>query len=233
MSRREPEEAKMNRPNTELKIRIYGVDGSLTSFTQDDPALAQRIIRDAQRPDFFRQDRITIAGGHSVTTLVVGRIARVDLAGEELSSWKHSSKVPASLREVVEVPEQEFLYQVEARDLNHLERRQQQHRPGQAELGFVDVHLVGGHHIYLQFKMVALLPAERLQRVHSILTLPGLSFRLAGGGVGIANLTNAVKFTGYPGPPEVPADAWLAKEGANQETSTCNLQKQPRQVETQ
>jgi len=43
--------------------------------------------------------------------------------------------------------------------------------------------------------------------------LPGLSFRLAGGGLGLVNLTNAVKFTGYPGPAEVPADAWSAKEG--------------------
>ena len=222
----------MNRPNSELQIRIYGVDGSLTSFTQDDPALVQRIVRDAQRPDFFRQDRITIAGRHSVITLVIGRIARVDLAGEELSPGKPSSKFPAGLGDVVEMPEQGFRYQIEALDLNHLERRQHQHKPGQAERGFVDIHLVGGHHVYLQFKMLALLPAERLQRVHSIVTLPGLSFRLAGGGVGIANLTNAVKFTGYPGPPEVPADAWSAKEGANQELLTWSLQKQPKEVET-
>jgi len=165
--------------------------------------------------------------------VVVGRIARIDLAGKGLPIWKPPSKFAAGLRDVVELPEQEFLYQIEARDLNHLERRQQQHNPGQAELGFVDVHLVGGRHIYLQFKMEALLPAERLQRVHSILTQPGLSFRLAEGGLGIANLTNAVKFIGYPGPPEVPADAWVAKEGANQEPSTCNVQKQPKEVETQ
>ena len=27
----------MNLPNAELQIRIYGVDGSLSVFTQDDP----------------------------------------------------------------------------------------------------------------------------------------------------------------------------------------------------
>ena len=41
---------------------------------------------------------------------------------------------------------------------------------------------------------------------------PGVSFRLAHGGLGIANLTNAVQFTGYPGPAQVPADAWSANE---------------------
>ena len=216
----------MNLSKPQLQIRIYGVDGSLTAFTQDDPALVQRIVGDAQRPDFFAQDRITIAGQHSVATLVVSRIARLDLAGEGLSIWQQPPKFATGLRDVVELPEQEFLYQVEARDLNHAERRQQQHKPGQTEQAFVDVQLVGGHHIYLRFQLVALLPAERLQRVRSILTLPGVSFRLAGGGVGIANLANAVKFTGYPGPPAVPADAWSATEdeGANQEASTC---KQP------
>ena len=55
--------------------------------------------------------------------------------------------------------------------------------------------------------------AERLQRIRSFMGLPGLSFRLASGGLGLVNLTNAVKFTGYPGPAEVPTDTWSADEG--------------------
>ena len=58
----------MNLPNSGLQTRIYGVDGSLSVFTQADPAQVQRIIQDVQRLDFFRQDRITIAARHSVTT---------------------------------------------------------------------------------------------------------------------------------------------------------------------
>ena len=216
----------MNFPNTELQIRIYGVDGSRSVFMQDDPDQAQRIIQDVQRPDFFRQDRITIAARHSVTTMVVGRIARIDLAGKGLPLWKPPSRFAGTLRDVVEMPEQEFLYQAEARDLNHVERRRQNHQPGQLQLGFVDIQLVGGHHIYLRFTLEALLPAERLQRVHSLLTLPSLSFRLASGGFGIANFSNALKFTGKPGPPEVPADAWSADEddGENQEPLTRRLE---------
>jgi len=216
----------MNLPNAELQIRVYGVDGSLSVFTQDDSAQVQRIIQNVQRPDFFRQDRITIAARHSVTTMVVGRIARIDLAGKGVPTWQPPFKLAAGLRDIVEVTEQEFLYQAEVWDFNHVERRRQHHQPGQTQLGFVDIQLVGEHHIYLRFTLEALLPAERLQRVRSLLTLPALSFRLASGGFGIANLTNALKFTGKPGPPEVPADAWSADEedGENQEALTRRLE---------
>jgi len=224
----------MNLANPELQIRIYTVDGFLTSFRQEDPVQVQRIIQEIQRPDFFARDRIMIAGRHSVTTMVVSKIARIDLTGEGGPVWKSPPKFASGLRDVVEMPEQEFLYQVEARDLNHMERRRPSHKPGQTHLGFVDVHLAGGHHLYLQVALAALLPAERLQRVHCLLTLLGLPFRLPDGGVGIANLTTAVKFTGHPGPPEVPADVWSAEEdeSPNREASARNLLKQRNGVET-
>jgi len=126
----------MKQPNPNLQIHIHSVDGSLTTFTQDDPALVQRIVGDAQRPEFLAQDRITIAGRHSVTTLVVSKIVRIELAGEGLVIWKPPAPFAASLQDAVELPEQEFLYQVDAR---RLERRKIQHKHGQTQLGFVDV----------------------------------------------------------------------------------------------
>src|SRR5882724_1960953 len=67
--------------NSKLQVRIHGVDGSLATFTQEDPAVAEHIVRDCQRPDFFKQERIAVAGQHSVTPLVLSKVARIDLAG--------------------------------------------------------------------------------------------------------------------------------------------------------
>ncbi len=67
--------------------------------------------------------------------------------------------------------------------------------------------------MYSKVQIMDVSRAERLQRIRSFMGLPGLSFRLASGGLGLVNLTNAVKFTCYPGPAEVPADAWSADEG--------------------
>jgi len=196
--------------NPELQISIHGADGSLSTFTQDEPALVQRIIKESQRPEFFAQGRIILAGQFSLTTFVVSNIARIDLAGEGISAWKPkpSSEAP----DLVEISQQEFLGEAEERELQHVERPKRQHAPGQHFVGYLDIQMVNGQHVYLKFHGVAALPAERLQRVHSFLTLPSLSFRMPGGGRGILNLSKAAKFTACPGPAEVPAGAWVAKE---------------------
>ena len=202
-----------NEENSKLQVRIHGVDGSLATFTQDDPAVVEHIVRDCQNPGFFNQQRIAVAGQHSVTTLVLSKVARIDLAGEGLPRWKPPSAIGMSIRDIVELPEQEFLYQVEARDLKHLERRRVRFAPGKPAVVYVAIQLVGSHHMYLKVQIVAVPRAERLQRIRSFMELPGLSFRLASGGLGLVNLKNAVKFAAYPGPAEVPADAWSANEG--------------------
>ena len=199
--------------NSKLQVRIHGVDGSLVTFTQEDPAVVEHIVGDFQRPDFFKQERIAVAGHHSVTTLVLSKVARIDLAGEGLPRWKPPSGVGMSVRDIVELPELEFLYQVKARDFKHLERRRVRFAPGKPAVVYLAIQLVGGQHMYLKVQIVDVPRAERLQRIRSFMELPSLSFRLDGGGLGLVNLSNAVKFTGYPGPAEVPADAWSANEG--------------------
>jgi hypothetical protein len=113
----------------------------------------------------------------------------------------------------VEMPGQEFLYQVEARDLKHLERRRVRFAPGKPAAVYVAIQLVGGRHMYLKVQIVDVPRAERLQEIRAFMELPGLSFRLLDGGLGLVNLTNAVKFSSYPGPAEVPTHTWSANEG--------------------
>ena len=55
-----------------------------------------------------------------------------------------------SIRDIVELPEQEFLYQVEARDFKHLERRRVRFAPGKPAVVYLAIQLVGGHHMYLK-----------------------------------------------------------------------------------
>jgi len=91
-----------NKESSKLRVRIYGVDGLLATFTQDDPVVAEHIVRDCQRPDFFKGKRMVVAGQHSVTTLVPSEVARIDLAGEGLPRWKPPSGVGMSIRDIVD-----------------------------------------------------------------------------------------------------------------------------------
>src|SRR6266404_3630665 len=168
-----------NEEYPKLQVRIHGVDGSLATFTQEDPAVMEHIVRDCQAPDFFKQERIAVAGQHSVTTLVLSKVARIDLAGEGLPRWKPPFGVGMSVRDMVELPEQEFLFQVEARDLKHVDRRRVRFAPGKPAVVYLAIQLVGGHHVYLKVQIVDVPRAERLQSIRAFMELPGLSFRLA------------------------------------------------------
>lgn len=200
----------MNQPNPILHIRIHGVDGASSVFTQTDAAIAERIVTDAQHSGFFAQERIVVAGRSSLTTFVASKITRIDLTGEGISVRK--AKTPFKAPYLLEISESDFLLALEERNLKHTERKKQQRAPGQRFEGFLDIQMVGGHHLYLKVIGEAALPAERMQRINFYLTARGLSFRLPDGGLGVVNLGNAVKFTSYPGPAEVPNDAWSANE---------------------
>ena len=200
----------MNKPHPLLQISIHGTDGSLSTFTLHDPASIQRILNELQHSHFFTRERIIIARHSSLIDLVVSKIARIDLAGEGLAGW--NPKSPPDGPEFIEISEHEFLSELETRELDQVERSQRQLATGERFARLVDVHLPSGQHIYLKLHGVTALAAERLQKIHYFLTLPGLWFRSPGAGFGIVHLSAAIKFTAYPGPPEVPAEAWLANK---------------------
>ena len=200
----------MNSQNTMLQIRIHGIDGASSLFAQNDAALTERIITDAQHPGFFAQERIIIAGRSSLTTFVASKITRLDLTGEGVSVRK--TKAPFKAPYLLEISESDFLLALEERDLKHTERKKQQRAPGQRFEGFLDIKMIGGQHLYLKVIGEAALPAERMQRISFYLSARSLCFRLPDGGLSVVNLNNAVTFTSHPGPAEVPNDAWSANE---------------------
>src|SRR6266478_472790 len=108
-----------NEENPKLQVRIHGVDGSLATFTQEDPAVVEHIVRDCQRPDFFEQERIAVAGQHSVTTLVLSKVARIDLAGEGLPPWMSPFGIGISISYTLSLPDAESFSRRQVRDLKH------------------------------------------------------------------------------------------------------------------
>src|SRR3954452_11087712 len=61
-----------------LEIRIHGSDGTLETFIQDDPSIADTIIQNAQPGRLFGLERVVIAGAHSLTAFVPAKLIRVD-----------------------------------------------------------------------------------------------------------------------------------------------------------
>src|ERR1035438_6289511 len=96
-----------------MEIRIHTQTGSVEAFSQDNPALVDRILKGIQSTKVFAPNIITIAGEYSLTTFVASRVNRVDLIDEALPLWKH----PDDILDVVELSEDEF------RERSHLDRK--------------------------------------------------------------------------------------------------------------
>jgi hypothetical protein len=149
-----------------------------------------------------------------VTTFAASNVARIDLGYQRFSDWRF----PRGIRNIVELTEPEFLYHASLFDLEDLERQRQPRRAGGPVVGFLDIEMLGGRHVFLKIMAVEELPADRLQRIHSFLAAPSLSFRLQSGGLAIVNLAHVLRFTVYPGPAEVPTDAWSADQENGQDS---------------
>lgn len=187
---------KVTRPS--LQIRIQGIDGSIATFTQKDPDLVNHTLAELDPVQILTQTRITIAGNHSVTTLVPPLITRIDVITDRLSVWDF----PFAIGALMELTETEFREHV--RDP---QPREQPCQPVNSPV-FIDIEMVGGQRSFLRMAIIAGPPSNRLLRIHSLLKERSLIFGLHTGGIGVLNLANMVRFSVYPDSLEEPADAW-------------------------
>jgi hypothetical protein len=189
-----------------MEIRIHTQEGSVETFIQDDPALADRILKEIRPATVFAADVITIAGDYSLTTFVSARINRVDLVTQDFAPWKY----PADILDVVELSEDEFRQRSHLNDPARIEKRQSPKKTGECALMFGEVEMAGGNRVFLAAKIMVALPAERLQRLRMLFCASAIHFRLRQGGVAILNLKNLVRVTFNPGPDRTPIGAWPA-----------------------
>jgi len=202
----------MKSKKTPLEIRIHGASGSVKTFVQDDQTLAARILDGLHPARLFATGKITIAGEYSLTAFVASRVARVDFNSEEFACWEF----PPDISDVVELSEAEFHQRLHQNGSAQLEKREKPQTPGDFAVRFLHVEMLGGQQVFLAIEFVIELPAERLNKIHFLLSAPAVHFRLRQGGVGVLNLANMVRFTTYPGPDRTPTDAWPARHAASQ-----------------
>jgi len=196
----------MKNTKSHLKIRIHGASGSLKIFAQNDDTLASRILDGLHPVQLFSKGKITIAGEYSLTAYVASQVTRIDFISEEFACWEF----PADISDVVELSKEEFDHRLHQNGSGQMEKREKPQTPGDFAVRFLHVEMLGGQQIFLAIEIVVGLPAERLNKIHFLLSAQALHFRMRQGGVGVLNLANMVRFTTYPGPDRTPADAWPA-----------------------
>ncbi|HUA68635.1 MAG TPA: hypothetical protein VMA13_08810 [Candidatus Saccharimonadales bacterium] len=194
-----------------LEIRIQGANGSVKTFVQEEQSMVSRIIDGLHPARLFTTGKITIAGDYSLTAFVASKISRIDFISEEFACWEF----PPEVSDLVELSEDEFHQRLRQNGSAQMEKREKPQTPGDFAMRFLHVEMLGGQQIFLAIEFVVELPADRLNKIHFLLSAPALHFRLRRGGVGVLNLANMVRFTTYPGPDRTPADAWPAHHAVN------------------
>ncbi len=149
----------MNHPTQSLQIRIYGIDGTVATFTQTDPDVVNRTLGEFNPARILTQTKITIAGNHSVTTFIPPLITRIDLITDRLSVWDF----PFAIGALVELTETEF-----HKFLHDLQRRVQIRTSDDFPV-FLDIQMVNGQRLFLWMEIIAGSPVDRLLRIYSLL----------------------------------------------------------------
>ncbi|HLX68089.1 MAG TPA: hypothetical protein VKV04_00540 [Verrucomicrobiae bacterium] len=195
----------MKQAVSHLQIRVHQLDGSLTTFTQSDSGRIKQLLDGFQPAQIFRREKIVLADRNSHTTFSAAQVTRIDLDPGEQALLVF----PTGLVEAVELTSVEF----EALIRNPV-MREQWTLPGardESVVAFLDVQMADGRSVLLTSE-VNWEPSAGLPDLNtSCLSGSGLCFRMRTGGIAALNLANLTRLTLYPGPLEMPADAWHAR----------------------
>lgn len=195
----------MNHTIPNLQIHIHKVDGSTTTFVQNDAGEVKRILDGFEPMNIFDQDRFVIIEGNSITTLPVSRITRIDLDSEQHSHLLFQ----AGVVDAVELAESEFLALVR----NPIMRKNWEQMATQDDtlVAFLDLELANGQCLFLTMEMRVDLQSEELWKTNGLpLEGSSLCFRMRTGGVAVLNLANLIRLTFFPKPVHQLEDRWHA-----------------------
>src|SRR6266699_3510491 len=191
---------------TPLEIRFQFVDGSMTSFFQPDPEIAENIWSRINVAHLFTRPRIVLADDYSKSVFLSAQINRIDFVFE----GSDFSQIPHDHADLVELSEEDFRALVPVEEPERLDKRAQPRQVGDLLVSFLHLRMRGGSHIYLMNETLVKLPVDNHSFMQRLLSGGSYSIRLQAGGQGFLNLSNLVGYTVYPGVPEIPSDSWMA-----------------------
>src|SRR5712664_1780357 len=109
-----------------LEIRFEFVDGSLASFFQQDPKIAESIWGRINVAHLFTRPRIVVADDYSKSVFLTSQINRIDFYFE----GSDFSKIPNDHADLVELSEADFGERVPLHDPARLDKRVQPRHVG-------------------------------------------------------------------------------------------------------
>lgn len=195
----------MDSDTANLEIRIHRVDGTTSSFAQDELELSGKILEGLDPEKIFARPRIILGDRSSHTVIPVNQITRVDLD----INPNCPLTFPVDLVEAVELMPREFETLVE-----NLAAHDQWNNLGELDgfvVTFLNLEMGDGLSVLLTMEVDSVSPQGLCELRDFLLSRPALCFRASGGGVAILNLGNLACLTIFPGASHPEADTWQVR----------------------
>lgn len=192
----------MNTETPNLEIRIHKLNHSITSFAQDDLALAKQILDDFNPLAVFNEPKLFLGNRNSHTVIPVSQIIRMDLEIQPEAPLIF----PADLVEAVELTPGEFDTLIQNLAVND-----QWNHLGELDafvVTFLNFEMADGRTVLLTMEVDAESPQGLCELRDYLLNRSGLCFRSSSGGVSVLNLANLACLTFFPGTYPPPSDVW-------------------------
>lgn len=195
----------MNKETPNLLIRVHKLDGSISSFVQDDLEQSRQILGGFGSTNVFTKSRIILGDRNSHTVIPVAQITRIDL---EINPDSPLSFL-ADLVEGVELMPVEFetLIQNLAMD----DRWENLGKMDAFVITFLNLEMADGRNVLVTMEVDSVSPQGLCELRDFLLSRPGLCFRASGGGVSILNLANLSSLTIFPGADQPQDDVWCLR----------------------
>lgn len=201
----------MNHNIPNLQVHIHKVDGSVTTFVQNDASKVKKLLDGFQPARIFDRDKITFTDKNSITSLPLSKITRIDLESEQ-----HSHLLfPVGVVDAVELTGTEF--ELLIRNPVMYEQWNQIGTPDAALVTFLDVEMADGQCLFFMVEMQVELQSELWKTKGFPLSGSGLCFRMRTGGVAVLNLAQLTRLTFFPKPLHVLADTWHVQQFHSQQ----------------
>ncbi|MEO8376755.1 MAG: hypothetical protein ABI579_03725 [Candidatus Sumerlaeota bacterium] len=207
-----------------IEIHIHTADGNVYSFYQDKAEEIARIISSIQPQKVFAQRHLLIAGSFFMAGFPADEITRIDLAMDQPVEWEFLH----NLQSVEEITTQEF--EDMRSPVNNDVRRSSQNVPvGEFTEYTGEIMLRDGQQLCLRIIERVGLKIDQRQNIQNMFASAGFHVKRRDGGVIIVNPTLITRWAFYPGPADIPKNAWQAHRsdlgvgGGNQSQSKSSI----------
>jgi hypothetical protein len=206
----------MNHNIPNLQVHIHKVDGSTTTFIQNDAGEVKKLLDEFQPAKIFDRHKITFTDKNSITSLPISKITRIDLESEQ-----HSHLLfPVGVVNAVELTGIEF--QALIRNPVMREQWEQISTLDASLVTFMDVEMADGQCVFLTMEMQVELQSELWKTKEVPLNGSSFCFRMGTGGVAVLNLAHLTRLTFFPKPLHALADTWHAHQFHSQPSTKHN-----------